>query len=112
MERDMANAVEGSTYIIQAVLTDEAGNAVDPVSACWTLKDGAGAVVNSREAVEITGDDLASTLEIVLSGDDLARAAGDDGVRVITIYGTYYSTEQAATLPFLDRARFVVEETS
>ena len=51
-----------------------------------TLTDGDGNVVNERQAAEVSP---AEQVTIVLSGDDLAMSAGDDGRRQVVIRATY-----------------------
>ena len=62
---------------------------VTPQSATWTLTDAAGNVVNSRSAVSITP---ASTIVVVLSGNDLSITAGDDGRRALLLEWVYDSS--------------------
>lgn len=80
-------AVEESTYVITATFTDEDGTSVVPSSVTWTLTDNRGNVINSRSAVSATP---AASIDIVLTGDDLA--IGTNGTdRVVTIDATYNS---------------------
>jgi len=83
------NANELSTYVVTAVFRDEDDVLVCPVTLAWSLKDLSGAAVNSREDVAITP---ASTVAVVLSGDDLAVDGYFSGRRVLTFEGTYNST--------------------
>jgi hypothetical protein len=62
-------AYELSTYAIDVAFLDDAGAAVVPASATWTLTDVRGVVVNGRDGVAISG--LASTVSIPLTGLDL-----------------------------------------
>ena len=73
----MIIAIEQSTYVITASFTDETGAAVVPNSVTWTLVNGDGQVVNSRSAVSVTP---ASSVTIVLSGDDLDLGTDLDAV--------------------------------
>lgn len=84
---------ERGTAVVQCVFTDEEGNSVAPDSLTWTLSDRAGTIINSREDEEVV--DLAATVNIVLSGDDLAilpTEAVAYAERIVTIKGTYDST--------------------
>jgi len=81
-------AVEKSTYIVTTVFTNEAGSSVTPLTVVWTLTDADGTVVNDREAVEETP---ASTVNIVLTGDDLAIDTGAKTIRIVTVEATYDS---------------------
>jgi len=85
------HAIEKSTFVIIVAFTDEDGDAVSPVTANWTLSDGGGTIINSREQVEISSP--TSSEDIVLSGDDLALRAGETnlGARILTIEATYNS---------------------
>lgn len=81
------HAVDGSTYVVTASFTDEAGDSVVPNALTWSLRDGTGTIVNSRDAVSITP---AASVTIVLQGDDLLYA--DGATRYLTIEGDYDST--------------------
>lgn len=82
------DADEESTYVVSAAFTDEDGDSVVPSSVTWTLTDWLGNVVNSRENVTITP---AASVDIVLSGDDLA--IGTHGInRRVTVRATYNSS--------------------
>ena len=80
---------EESTGVITVSFTNEAGEAVTPASATWTLTKTSGEVVNSREDVSLTP---ASTVNIVLQGDDLALPEGASAKRILTVKATYNST--------------------
>ena len=100
-------AVEKSTFLITLAFTDAAGNAVAPnVGLNWTLTDSTGAtVINSRTAVLIAP---AETVDIVLSGLDLAFLASETGryaKRLVTVQGTYDSDEGSG-LPLKDEVSF------
>jgi hypothetical protein len=95
-------AVEKSTYIISCAFKDAAGDAVVPDSITWTLTDENGNVVNDREDVAPTP---AESIDIVLSGDDLAVLANTSDLRIVTIEWVYDSTE-GNNLPGKDEARF------
>lgn len=99
------HAVEESTFIITASFTDEDGNAVTPSTLKWTLTDDAGNVINSREDVSIAP---ASSVDIVLSGDDLALSGYGPAFRILTIEGTY-SSDAGSDLPLKDSVKFVVD---
>lgn len=98
-------AVEKSTYIVTAAFTDDDGVAVVPnTPLTWTLTDRDGAVINNRDAVAITP---AASVEIVLSGGDLAVPDTADLVRYVTIEGTYDS-DAGSNLPIKDQVKFAV----
>jgi len=83
----LVSAVEESTYIVSAAFTDEDGVAVIPTAITWTLTDGKGVTINSRLDVVITP---ASTIYIVLTGDDLAVSGSR--MRIVTVNATYNSS--------------------
>lgn len=100
------DVMERSTRIVTVDLVDEDGNAVTPKSANFTLTDGNGALVNSRDAVPITP--LASTLNVVLEGDDLvAGATLEERTRCVVIEGTYDSSH-GSDLPINSACKFLV----
>lgn len=102
----VSKAVEESTYVITASFTDEDGNAVEPEAGLtWSLYDKYGNVINEREDVTLTP---ATSVDIVLSGDDLALTSNDSGVRKLTVKGTYVS--DLGTLPLKDEVTFVVAD--
>lgn len=100
---------EKSTAVFTASFKDEDGQATVPTAATWTLSDKAGAIINSRDSVTITS--LAESVDIVLSGDDLAISSGFDGraeERVLTIEGTYTS-DLGSGLPIKAECRFFID---
>lgn len=101
-------AVEQSTYAIVASFTDDLGVAVAPnAGLTWSLyKKVAGGmtVVNSRLNVAIAS---ASTITIVLSGNDLALVAGESKTRFMLLQGTYNSS-LGANLPLKEEITFPV----
>ena len=99
-------AQEKSTYVVTAAFKDEDGDAVTPNSGLtWTLTDESGNIINLREDVDISS---ASSVNIVLTGDDLKWLAGVNKWRVVTIEGTYDST-LGTGLSFRDEVRFEIE---
>ena len=96
-------AVERSTYVVTIAFSDEAGSAVVPDSITWDLTDTSGNVVNSRLAVAIALP--AASVDIVLSGVDLAIQRPGILGRVLTIEAVYDS-DSGDDLPFKDEIRF------
>lgn len=82
-------APEEGTYIITATFTDEDNEEESPESLFWSLRNSNGEIVNDKENIEITPS---TTISIVLSGDDLTIPENDDGIRFLTITGTYNSS--------------------
>ena len=102
-------ASEEGTYIVEAAFTNSDGDAVTPETVTWTLTDLEGTVINSREDESITP---ASTVSIVLSGDDLALDVGVSYWREVTVEATYNSAEYGNNLPLKGVARFEIENLS
>ena len=102
------DAVEKSTFVIEASFTDADGTPVAPSAASWTLSDSAGAIVNARH--QISFSPLGESVKAVLSGADLALAGdSDDCQRLITIEATYSST-LGSNLPLKEEALFRIQK--
>jgi hypothetical protein len=98
-------AVERSTFVVSVGFVDEAGAAVTPTAARWSLVDAFGQVVNGRDGVVIGA--LAATVEIVLAGADLQVLGGwTGGGRRLVVQADYFSLGQALTLN--EEVEFVV----
>ena len=105
MNRLSTPAVEKSTYIVTVAFTNEDGDSVIPNSGLnWSLSDLEGNIVNSRTAVALTP---AATVNIILSGLDLALVDGKDTYRVLTVEGTYNSL-LGGSLPIKDSVVFLI----
>jgi len=111
------NAIEKSTYVITVAVTDEDDNPVTPSTMTWTLSDADGTTINSRADIVYTvdkgtgsGGTLASSMEIVLNGNDLAISDDSNTTerRILTIEGTYNS-DAGTGLPYKSRCTFLVE---
>lgn len=98
-------AIEKSTYVITASFTDKAGNAATPDSIKWTLSHKDGTVVNSRSQVTVASP--ASSVDIVLSGLDLAITSGTPNLRLVTVEAVYDSTE-GTDLPLKQQCEFEI----
>lgn len=99
-------AEERSTYSIVAEFSDEAGNPMAPNVLYWSLYKGRDVVVNNRYQIGITP---AASVEIVLSGADLALVRGETRNRVLIIEGTYDS-DVGLGLPLKDAVRFTIKD--
>jgi len=101
-------AEEESTYIIRVTFKDEDGNAVVPDTIYWKLTDSDGNVINSRDVESVV---VASTIDITLSGDDLAvvTTKGSNKKRVLTIWGLYDS-DVGYNLPYKDACKFFLKD--
>jgi hypothetical protein len=102
--RVMTVVLERSTIALVASFRDENDDLVTPQAITWTLTDGDGNVINSREDQSVSP---ANTITIVLSGDDLSLASGDDGRRQVVIHGTY-DGDLGADLPVVGLLEFTV----
>lgn len=80
---------EGSTFFPIAAFTNEDKNPVIPETIKWTLTDGAGNIMNSRENVVVVTP--AESIEIKLTGDDLILETSNV-VRILLVKATYNSS--------------------
>ena len=103
----LASAVEKSTYIVHITFIDADGTLVVPNSVNWDLKNSSGRIINSRDNVSVTP---ASTIDIVLSGDDLAIGETGDKVRYLVGRAVYNSVAYGNNLPLRFTAKFVIDE--
>ena len=92
-----------------ATFKDMAGDLVVPDWIKWTLTDKNKTVINSRTDVSIIPP--ASSVDIVLSGLDLALQTGETnlGERVLTIKAQYDSTE-GTDLPLNGEIYFIIDD--
>ena len=99
-------AVEESTVKITVSFEDESGEEATPTSINWTLTDVNRTIINSRDAVSIVAP--ASTVTVVLSGDDLALQVGETGDAVYRYFTVeaVYSSDIGADLPLKDQLEF------
>lgn len=107
----LADATDRSSYVIQIDFTDEAGDAVTPTAATWTLTDGADEVVNSRENIVVST--LASTIHVALSGADLDvdEAGGrTENLRSLVVSASYNSSLTGTLLPIKKAVKFLVTD--
>jgi len=102
------HADEESTYKITAAFTDAAGDAVTPNTITYKLTNSAGTVINSKTAEVVTPD---TSVDIVLSGDDLALQTGETGTveRLLTMEAIYDSTE-GNDMPLREEATFFIDD--
>jgi len=98
---------EESTLIITVSFLDEDENAITPKTGTWTLSDKRGTIINLREDVAISN--LSTSINIVLSGDDLIITDSTGVARVLTLkitydssYGNDLSLNQEATFSLED----------
>ncbi len=100
----LADAVEGSTYVIQISLYKEDASPVVPNAALWSMRDNYARVVNSRQDVPLVP---ATAMTIVLSGDDLAYEPNSKSMRSVTVTGTY-DGDYGTDLPVAEEFSFSI----
>lgn len=98
-------AIEQSTYVITPAFTDEDGAAVVPDSVTWSLVKADGTIVNDKEDEPETP---AASIDILLSGDDLAILDGADREQRYLVVEFIYDSTLGANLPGKDMAIFRV----
>lgn len=105
-------AKEKSTFIIDVSFTDENDEATTPTAMVWSLTTTTGTIINSRDQVAVDPGDLASTISIVLSGDDLAMQSGETSYRFVKrlfIVEATYNSDLGNDLPINDDAEFTLK---
>lgn len=101
-------ANEESALVVTCVFRDEDSNLVVPDTITWTLTTATGDIINGRDAVSVASP--ASSIEILLSGDDLQITETGGGVayeRRITIEATYTS-DLGVGIPLTAEAKFLL----
>lgn len=102
--------VEKSSGSVLVRFRDRNDQPITPTSAKYTITDDAGNVINNKEDIAISS--LATQVELLLSGDDLAISSGFAGVseeRILTIEATYDS-DLGNDLPLNEQAIFYVDQ--
>ena len=100
-------ANEGSTFIINVDLKDEAGMVVLPKTLTWKLLNSESSIINERDGVVVALPE--ESTPIVLSGDDLAingTAVREERSLVVT---ATYDSILGADLPVIDEYRFFIQ---
>ena len=102
------HAQEKSVYVINCSFVDEDGDAVLPDSVNWTLTTESGTVINSRLSVPATP---ATSLDIVLYGDDLAIQSGETAAEVNrkVLLECVYDSDLGDNLPLKESVQFVLD---
>lgn len=98
-------ATEESTYVVTASFYDENDDPVTPTTVTWTLTDEDGVVINSREDVSITPG---TSVDIVLSGDDLTCGNAAHAARILTV-DAMYNSDLGSGLPLKGAVRLIVD---
>ena len=99
-------STEESTFVVTVSFFETDWTAVAPKLAQWTLKDEDGAIVNSREAVNI--DVPGTTVNIVLTGDDLALPDIDKRTRYLLNEALYDSVLYGNDLHLREEGKFLI----
>jgi len=103
-----SHASEEGSFKITHDFLDLSGTAVTPTVITWTLSDKYGRVINSREDFVIA--EPASSISIVLQGDDLALPDVYDNLRVLIIKATYDDPGTTLTgLPYTEGIIFYID---
>ena len=99
-------AVEQSSAFINVTFYDEDDDLVVPDSITWTLTDENGTIINEREDEAVSVP--ASSITIVLTGDDLAFLSGEtaDAVNRILMIEAVYDSDLQEDLAFKDAVVF------
>jgi hypothetical protein len=100
-------ADEASTYVVRATYYDDNNSAVTPTSVTWTLTDGDGNVVNSRQDISIVAPSTYN--DIVLGATDLRCHSTKDETRNLIVEYIYTSTTGAG-LPGTAQVSFIVQK--
>lgn len=104
-------AQEQSTFVVNLAFTDEDDAAVTPSAIVYSLVDRSGNVINSLEDVSVSP---ASSVDIVLSGDDLQittaeQTAGYTKVARYLIVEAVYDSDAGSNLTLKEEISFMVE---
>ena len=100
-------ADEGSSFYPTVTFDDELGQSMTPSTLFWKLTDPMGNVINSRSAVTVAVP--ASSVTIALGGADLEVLGDHVATRIITLWGTYTSSNHGAGRPFTFQAQFNIQ---
>jgi hypothetical protein len=100
-------AVERSTFVVTVSFLDEDDSPVIPNSATWSLVDIRGDIINGREDVVISP--LDSTVDILLSGNDLVVTGGHDEDKRYLVVEAVYDSDLGSGLPLKDHLVFYVQ---
>lgn len=103
---------EGSCLFVVQLRDPQTGSLVSPVTLDWTLTDSSDTVINSRSSVSVDITAGATSVDILLSGDDLQIKTAETSKRQVRrrllIEATYHSDLGLST-PANELVPFVVE---
>jgi hypothetical protein len=105
----IGTAREKGTFTIPVSFTDEDDAAVIPDSITWSLSRTDGSIVNSREDVAVASP--AASVNITLSGNDLAILTDSDIDRIFTVK-IVYDSDIGDNLPQNDQDTFTIKPLS
>jgi hypothetical protein len=95
--RPLPDARDRSVYFVDIELFDEDKGPLTPTSISWSLTDGSGSVVNSRENVAVIPS---YAFTIALFGDDLVAGTNSNSRRrYLTIEAVYESVAAGGPVP-------------
>lgn len=105
-------AIEKSTIVFTISFQDEDGEDVVPESVQWSLVDSQANAINERQSVEIELADLAASIDIVLSGDDLQLTENERYAKKVYRYlvvEAVYNSDAGSGLSLNESIRFKIE---
>ena len=98
---------EGHCGIQFSCFDTDGTTAVTPLDGVvWSLTDGAGSTINSRDNVAVTAGE---TMLVELSGDDLALPEAEISSRYLTLTGEYSSITLGAHTKFVHQHKFYIK---
>jgi hypothetical protein len=102
-------APEKGTFYIVITFKDEDSNEVVPESAYWTLTDKFGKIINERDNVEISTEDLDTSVTVKLSGDDLKIIQGHDKEERFFLIKYIYNSNLGTGITSYEEGSFFVK---
>ena len=101
-------AAEESTYVVAVSFRDANDAEVVPDSITWSLRDPDGTIINSRVAVAVAAP--AADINIVLTGDDLAKRRTQRYEPRLVHVDAVYTSDLGAGLPYHGEFLFYIED--
>jgi hypothetical protein len=103
---------EGSCLFVVQFRDPQTGSLISPVTLNWTLTDTSDTIINSRDSVSVDITAGTTSVDILLSGDDLqiksAEASKRHVRRLLLIEATYHS-DLGLSIPANELVPFVIE---
>ncbi len=100
-------AKEKGTYTVVVSFTDEDGSAVTPNNLQWSLKDLQGNFINYRSGETLVPG---TSVNITLSGLDLALPSGSDEPSVVVVLEGDYDSSYGSGLPISDSVIITIDD--